>query len=152
MKTFLFLSVAICMSLISSGQGTQSEQLVRQVVLAFQADFNQGGFKKAAIYTSPDWVHINPGGGITKGRAAVLQEVRAVHQGLLKGVTMTIESMTVLFVAPDVVLATVVHQISAYEMPKGVAHRQERQIKTYVIVRRQGKWLLTQDQNTIIAR
>lgn len=151
MKTLLLLSAAICLSLVGSAQHIPDEQLVRRVVFAFQADFNQGGFRNAAAYTTADWVHLNPGGGITKGRAEVLQEVRAVHQSFLKGVTMTVETMAIRFVAPDVALATVVHQVSPYEMPKGTAHRSERQIKTYVVVKQNGRWLLAQDQNTIIA-
>lgn len=64
---------------------------------------------------------------------------------------MTVETMAIRFVTPDVALATVVHQVSPYEMPKGTVHQGERQIKTYVVVKQNGKWLLTQDHNTIIA-
>jgi hypothetical protein len=33
-----------------------------------------------------------------------------------------------------------------------VKHEKERQLKTYIVVRQKGKWLLTHDQNTVIAR
>jgi len=133
-------------------RGADDEQLVREVVSAFVADYNNGDFKNAPIYTTDDWVHINPGGGITRGRDKVLKEVRAIHKTMLKGVSITIESMTVHFVTPDVALVDAVHKSDGYVTPEdGVKHENERQIKIYVIVKRNGKWLLALDQNTIIS-
>ncbi|MDB4901857.1 MAG: hypothetical protein JWQ63_1138 [Mucilaginibacter sp.] len=140
------------MAFAGIAQNAEKEQSVNEVILSFQADFNNGSFKNAATYTTQNWEHINPGGGITKGRNAVLKEVKAVHQTFLKGVTMTIEVISIRFITPDVAIADVVHKISIYEMPKGVKHKNERQRKTYVVVKQNGKWLLTQDQNTIIVQ
>jgi len=120
--------------------GADDEQLVREVVKAFVADYNNGDFKNAPTYTTADWVHINPGGGITRGRDKVLKEVRAIHKTMLKGVSITIESMTVHFVTPDVALVDAVHKSDSYVTPEdGVKHENERQIKTYVIVKRNDK-------------
>lgn len=63
---------------------------------------------------------------------------------------MTIESMDIRFVTPDVAIANVIHKITTYTTPDGAKHEKERHIKTYVIVKQNDKWLLTQDQNTII--
>ncbi|MDN3657214.1 SgcJ/EcaC family oxidoreductase [Ferruginibacter paludis] len=150
MNFYFTLLLTFILSHSAIGQNSRNEQLVKDVVLAFQEDFNEGGFKKAVFYTTKDWEHINPGGGITKGREAVLKEVRAVHQTFLKGVSLTIESMTIRFLTPTVAIADVVHKSSDYELPQGVKHQNERQMKTYVIVKRQNKWLLTLDQNTVI--
>jgi uncharacterized protein (TIGR02246 family) len=87
---------------------------------------------------------------LTKGRDSVLKLVRAVHQTFLKGVTMKIESMNIRFVAPGVAIADVIHQVDNYITPDGAHHENERHIKTYVLVKQRGKWLLTQDHNTII--
>lgn len=124
---------------------------MKNVVLAFQNDFNEGGFKKAEFYTTKDWVHINPGGGITKGRDEVLKEVRTVHQSFLKGVSLIIESITIRFLTPTVAIANLVHKSSEFELPLKVKHQNERQMKTYIIMKRQDRWLLTLDQNTVIA-
>ncbi len=126
--------------------------MVKEVVITFQKDFNDGSFKNAINYTTDDWEHLNPMGGITKGRNDVLKEVRMVHQDFLKGVTMTIESMTVRFITPDVAVADVIHKMDDYELPKGALHQNQRQLKTYIIIRQNGKWLLTHDQNTIITQ
>jgi uncharacterized protein (TIGR02246 family) len=151
MKPFLLLITTSFISLASIGQNSQDEQLVKKVVIAFQEDFNDGSFKNAPSYTTIDWEHLDPGGGITKGRDEVLKVVRSVHQTFLKGVSITIESMTIRFITPDVAIVAVIHKISTYELPSGVKHENERELKTYVIVKQKGKWLLTHDQNTTIA-
>ena len=151
MKIYFILFLTIISSTSSFGQNSQNEQLVKNVVLAFQDDFNEGGFKNATLYTTADWVHINPGGGITKGREEVLKEVRAVHQTFLRGVVLTTESIAIRFLTPTVAIADVIHKSSEYELPQGVKHQNERQMKTYIIVKRKNKWLLTLDQNTVIA-
>lgn len=151
MKTSLILFLSFFISISSFAQNPKAHLLVKNVVLSFQKDFNEGGFKNAKRYTTSDWQHINPGGGITNGREEVLKEVRAVHQTFLKGVSLTIESIAVRFLTPTVAIANVVHKSTDYELPKGVNHINERQMKTYVIVQRNNKWLLTMDHNTIIA-
>jgi len=133
-------------------RGSDDEPLVRDVVKSFVADYNNGDFKNAPFYTTDDWVHINPGGGITRGRDEVLKEVRAIHKTMLRGISITTESMTVHFVTPDVALVNAIHKSDRYVTPEdGIAHENEKQMKTYVVVRQNGKWLLALDQNTIIS-
>ena len=151
MNCYLILFLIINFTNASVAQNSKNEQLVKNVVLAFQDDFNDGGFKNIEFYTTKDWEHINPGGGITKGREAVLKEIRAVHQTFLNGVTLTIESITIRFLTRTVAIADVVHKSSDYELPQGIKHQNERQRKTYLVVKKENKWLLTLDQNTIIS-
>ena len=134
----------------SLGQNSQNEQLVKNVVLAYQDDYNDGGFKNVETYTTKDWEHINPIGGITIGRDEVMKELRPLCQTILKGVTLTVESIAIEFLSPTVAIAKVVHKCSDYEFPQGVKHQNERHMKTYIIIKRESKWLLTLDQNTII--
>ena len=151
MNCYLILFLIINFTNASVAQNSKNEQLVKNVVLAFQDDFNDGGFQNIEFYTTKDWEHINPGGGITKGREAVLKEIRAVHQTFLNGVTLTIESITIRFLTRTVAIADVVHKCSDYELPQGIKHQNERQRKTYLVVKKENKWLLTLDQNTIIS-
>jgi uncharacterized protein (TIGR02246 family) len=143
--TFLYNTFYLCMS-----QSQSDKEAVKNVIVAFQDDFNDGGFKNVHRYTTEDWVHINPGGGITKGRAEVLHEVIAVHQSFLKGVTMTIENMEIRFITPTVAIADVIHLISPFELPVGVMNENQRNIKTYVVVKQKDKWLLSHDHNTFV--
>jgi uncharacterized protein (TIGR02246 family) len=149
-KILASITIMSLTSLACLGQSSQDKEAVKTVVIAFQDDFNDGGFKNAAAYSTTDWEHINPGGGIDKGRDSVLKIVRAVHQTFLKGVTMRIESMDIRFLTPGVAIADVIHNVGNYTTPDGVKHENERHIKTYVVVKRNGKWLLAQDHNTII--
>lgn len=70
------------------------------MVLEFQNDFNDVSFKNAEMYSTIDWGHINPGGGIAIGRESVLRTVRAVHQSFLKNISMT----------PDSIISDSLHQ------------------------------------------
>ena len=150
MKLLLFALACLATSPACFGQSSLDIQSVKKVILSFQEDFNDGRFKNAAAYTTTDWEHVNPLGGIDKGREQVLKTVRSVHQTFLKGVSMTINSMNIRFVTPNVAIADVIHKITNYTTPDGVKHENERQIKTYVIVKQKGKWLLTHDHNTIV--
>ena len=150
MKLLLFAAGLLC--LIGVARGSDDELLVREVVKSFVTDYNNGDFKNAPSYTTDDWVHINPGGGITRGRDEVLKEVRAIHKTILKGVSITIDSMTVRFVTYDVALVNAIHTSDSYVTPEGgLKHENERQMKTYLVVKHNGKWLLALDQNTIIS-
>ena len=150
-----FLAVVI-VSLFWTGSSVAgkpaSEVLVRQTVQSFYDAFNSHGFDRAADYTTIDWNHINPGGGRTQGRAAVLKELVEVHATFLKGVSDTIEEMDIRFAAPNVAVATVKSRMSTFSMPDGSKHVNKGHIRTFVVVKRAGLWLIMQDQNTAIGR
>jgi len=149
MKLWLFLTTLPLLSLFCNGQHTQDREAVKKVIIAFQKDYN-AGFESAALYTTLDWEHINPEGGMSKGRDSVLMDVRHVHKSFLKGVVMQIETMEINFPLNDVAVANVVHKVSTYTTPDGFKHENERQLKTYVVVRKKGEWLLYQDHATYI--
>jgi uncharacterized protein (TIGR02246 family) len=75
-----------------------------------------------------------------------------VHSTFLKGVSETIEDMDVRFATSDVAVVTVTSRMSMVTMPNGVKRENERHIRTFVVVKRSGRWLIMQDQNTIIGR
>lgn len=128
------------------------QKQVRQAVRSFYDAFNAHGFGRAAEFTTEDWNHINPLGGWTRGREAVLKELKEVHSTFLKGVSDTMEDMDVRFATPDVAVVTVTSRMSTYTTPDGVKRENERHIRTFVVVKRSGRWLIMQDQNTLISR
>jgi len=69
----------------------------------------------------------------------------------LKGVTDTVEEMDVRFATADVAIVTAISRMSSYTTPGGETHRNERYVRTFIVVKRSGRWLIQQDQNTIVA-
>ena len=122
---------------------------VRAAIQKFYDSFNEG-FPGPADYATEDWNHINPNGGRTQGRAATLTRVREVHRTFLKGAKETIESMDVRFATGDVAVATVVNVSSPFTSPEGTTHPLQRGIRTFVVVKRSGHWLIMQDHNTTV--
>ena len=129
-------------------QKPSEEKQVRQAVQSFYDAFNSHGWDRASEFTTEDWNHINPFGGWERGRDAVLKDLRNVHSTFLKGVTDTPEEMDVRFATADVAVVTVPSRLSTFTTPDGVKHVNERQIRTFIVVKRSGKWLIMQDQNT----
>ena len=146
----LVLSAATSLMIASglNAQPTTRNDQVRQAVQSFYDAFNSHDFGRVAEFTTEDWTHINPLGGWTRGRAAVLRELKEVHASFLKGVTDTIEEMEVKFATTNVAIVTVPSRTSPYTSPDGVKRNNQRQIRTFVLVERHGKWLIMQDQNT----
>jgi uncharacterized protein (TIGR02246 family) len=132
-------------------QAPSEENRVREVVQSFYADFNSHGWTHAANYTTEDWVHINPLGGWTRGRDAVVKELEQVHSTFLKGVSDTIQDLAVKFASPEVAVATVTSKMSTFTTPDGTKHENEQHIRTFILVRRNERWMIMQDQNTAVA-
>jgi uncharacterized protein (TIGR02246 family) len=131
-------------------QADGQEDEVRKAVQLFYAAFNAHDFQHVSEYTTEDWEHINPFGGRTRGRESVLKELREVHGTFLKGVTDTPEDVFVRHASRDVAAVTVTSQMSTYTTPDGIRHENERHIRTFVVVKHGKRWLIMQDQNTII--
>jgi uncharacterized protein (TIGR02246 family) len=125
-------------------------QEVKQAVQSFYTMFNTAIFTNVPNFTTVDWAHINPGGGWTRGRTAVLSELQAVHSTFLKNVTDTPEQIQIRFATADVAIATVPSRVSTFTTPDGVRHVNPRNIRTFVLVRRNERWLIMQDHNTWI--
>jgi uncharacterized protein (TIGR02246 family) len=127
-----------------------AEDAVRAAVRAFYTAFDEG-FVKDVTFATDDWHHINPFGGVDKGRDATLETVREVHTTFLKDVTDTPEPIEVRFATDDVAVAEVVSTMSPFTGPDGVRREAQKQIRTFVVVKRGERWLIMQDHNTNIA-
>ena len=148
----LFILFVLSLPSLALAQTPRREKEVRQAVQSFYDAFNSHGFGNAAKYTTEDWNHLNPFGGRTRGRDAVLKELKEVHSTFLKGVTDRVEEIDIRFATHAVAVVTVISQMSTYITPDKVRHENERHIRTFVVLKRSGKWLIMQDQNTLIAR
>jgi uncharacterized protein (TIGR02246 family) len=150
MKVLFPSLTCLVLCLTAFAHSAENETPVRQAVQAFYTAFDRGFLDGASAFATEDWNHINPFGGRTRGREAVLKEVVEVHTTFLRGVTDTIENVDIRFATPDVAVATVTSRVSTFTPPDGITHENERWIRTFVVVKREGRWLIMQDQNTII--
>ncbi len=133
-------------------QTSKDEKKARQAVQSFFDAFNSHSFTRVAEFTTEDWNHINPFGGRTNGREEVLKELKEVHSTFLKGVTRTIEDMSVRFAGREAAIVTVVNKIGNYTTPDNVKHENERLITTFIVLKRKNNWFIMQDQTNIIDR
>jgi uncharacterized protein (TIGR02246 family) len=121
-------------------------------ILKFERQFRRS--TRTSMKGSPlpltTWNHINPNGGRNQGCEATLTKVREVHQTFLKGDKESIESMDVRFAADDVAVGTVISVSAPFVSPDGTNHDVQRGIRTFVIVKRGGRWLIMQDRKTTI--
>ena len=144
------LTAPPCAAFVAAQQPGPETQ-VRQAVQAFYTAFNSpDGFERAAEFSTDDWNHINPLGGRTNGRTAVVKELLEVHRTFLKGVTDTVTQIDVRMASSDVAVATVTSDMSAFTGPDGVRRADNHQIRTFVVVRRGARWLIMQDHNTFV--
>jgi uncharacterized protein (TIGR02246 family) len=127
-----------------------AEEAVKATVRAFYTAFDEG-FLNEVRFATDDWHHINPFGGVDEGRDATLATVRDVHTTFLKGVTDTPEPIEVRFATDDVAVATVVSTMSPFTGPDGVRREAQKQVRTFVVVKRGERWFIMQDHNTNIA-
>jgi len=147
MKPIIMVIVGLCLMLPYEALSDDREAAVRSAIRAFYKAFDDG-FVGAANYATEDWNHINPYGGRDRGREATLKTVRGVHQTFLKGTTDTIQNMDIRFAAENVAVGTVTSMLSPFTSPDGVKHGAEQYIRTFVVVKRGGHWLIMQDHNT----
>jgi uncharacterized protein (TIGR02246 family) len=128
------------------------EMRVRKAVQSFYDAFNSHDFSRLPKFTTEDWTHINPLGGWTRGRNAVLRELQEVHSTFLKDVTDTPEEMEVRFATINAAIVTVPSRMSPHTTPDGVRRENQKQIRMFILVKRDDQWLIMQDQNTFRAQ
>lgn len=149
MKAISILTLGLLLMVPDAVLSDDQEPAVRTAIQAFYKAFDDG-FVAPAEYATEDWNHISPYGGRDRGREATLKTVRRVHQTFLKGTTDTVENLDIRFAAQDVAVGTVTSVMSPFTSPDGVKHGAERHIRTFVVVKRSGRWLIMQDQNTTV--
>jgi uncharacterized protein (TIGR02246 family) len=129
--------------------GADDAAAVRDVVQAFYTAFD-GGFVKPVDFATDDWYLINPFGGIDRGRDATLKTVREVHTTFLKGVTDTPDDIAIRFASEDVAVATVISTMSPFTGPDGIKRGPQKQLRTFIVMKRDERWRIMQDHNTTV--
>jgi uncharacterized protein (TIGR02246 family) len=127
---------------------TGPEQDVREVIAAFFELLNTHHITGLDRIATDDWWHIDPMGGWTRGRDHVESELRAIHSSALKTVGDTPGEMHVRMATPDVAVVTMTSTLTTAKLPGGWTLDSPKQIRTFVVVNRDGVWRIMQDHNT----
>lgn len=131
------------------------EKEIQTQVSKMVSDWNTHEFKNMDSYMTEDVEWVNIVGMHWKGR----NEVKAAHQGnfsaFFKGVPFTQKNLQIRFITKDVAVAILVSSVGEFFPPDGIDHGNNRMpasddILTLVLVKKNGKWLISSGQNTVV--
>jgi uncharacterized protein (TIGR02246 family) len=150
LKLSLFL---IFSSLFCAAQS--DEKLVESQVNLMISDWNTHEFKNMDLYTTEDVEWINIVGMWWKGRRDVIKAHQSTFDKFFNGVPFTKKSLKIRFLTGDVAIANLVCHVGSLFPPEGIDRGTNRtpetnDLLTLVYVKKNGKWLLSTGQNTVI--
>jgi uncharacterized protein (TIGR02246 family) len=157
MKT-LFLSLAL---LLGANRAfaqfpAADEAAIRKVVQQMTANYTDHKFSDMANYTTPDVSWVNIVGMWWRGRPDVQLAHQRIFDSIFRGVSFKPGEVTVRAITPDVAVVNLYCAVGAYYPPDGVNRGtnktgDDQDLLTLVMVKKQGKWLLTAGQNTVVS-
>lgn len=155
MKKIVLALLVTCVVLNTYSQTATDKEAVNQVATSFLTSFKNHDFSDMDNYASQEINVINPAGMWWKNRNDVQKAFMTFHQSFLKNVSMTEQSRAVRFIDPNVAIINLIVHMSAFYPPDGVDHGNNKRgdnkhVATMVVVKQNGKWLLTSAQNTAI--
>ena len=157
MKT-LILSLALLLGATRAfaQMPAADEAAIRKVVQQMTANYTDHKFSDMAAYTTPDVSWVNIVGMWWRGRPAVQMAHQQIFDTIFKGVSFKPGELTVRAVTPDVAVVNLYCHVGAFFPPDGVNRGtnkmgDDQDLLTLVMVKKQGKWLLTAGQNTVVS-
>src|SRR5688572_13365951 len=153
MKHILLLVTALIVPFAGTSQDQNDEQFVKQAANSWFNSFNNHDYSDLSNYTTEDCYMINPYGLHGKRTAETVAMFNNGHKLFLKDLTITVDSITMRFLARDVAVATVFStQLGVASIPPEwkvkveFNHTNGGLITTMVVVKQNNKWLIAQYQ------
>ena len=120
------------------------------------SDWNSHKFENMDKYTTEDVQWINIVGFWWKGRTEVKLSHQKIFDTIFKGVTFKKKGLSIRFLTVDVGIANLIVRVGEFFPPDGVDHGNNKMpeaddLLTLVYVKKNGTWLLSAGQNTIIS-
>jgi len=156
MKTFLLsLSLLLAASSAFAQVSAADEAAIRHTVARITANYTDHQFADMATYTTPDVSWVNIVGMWWRGRAQVQRAHQEIFDTIFKGVAFKPGAPTVRTIAPGVAVVNMYCHVGAFYPPDGIDHGTNKEgdddeLLTLVLVKRQGHWLLSAGQNTVV--
>ena len=153
--TSLALALLLAASRAFAQLPAADEGAIRQTVQRMFASYTTHKFSDMATYTTPDVSWVNIVGMWWRGRPAVQQAHQQIFDTLFNGVVFKPGAVTVRGITPEVAVVNMYCHVGAFYPPDGVNHGTNKEgddddLLTLVLVKKQGRWLLTAGQNTVV--
>lgn len=130
--------------------GTDDEAAVRRLVDGFAKTWNQHDMNAMHELDTDDVEWINVVGHYWRGKATVHLGHAAVHKGMAAGANMSVESVNIRSIAPDVAVAVATMHFDGpgpgYEWLGGATKTRG----SFTAVKHDGVWKIAHFQNTVI--
>lgn len=150
--TFCLAVIGICaaMAMAQSSKKNTDEAQIKGVLDAFAAAWNAHDMEKfAVLFTADaDWVNIR--GARWKGVKEIKDNHVAIHQRFYSKSKIEFVETSVRMITKDVAVIHAKEIVSGSDVPKEAGISNDSQM-SLTVVRRGGKWLIANGQNTNIA-
>jgi uncharacterized protein (TIGR02246 family) len=150
----MFVTCFLAFSFLFSYSQTDEESVKGQVT-RLVSDWNSHKFENMDSYTTEDVEWVNIIGIWWKGRTEVKEGHQRNFNAIFKGVEFKQKSLKIRFLTSDVAIANLICHVGEFFPPDGVDHGNNKMpaaddLLTLVYIKKNGKWLLSAGQNTVI--
>jgi uncharacterized protein (TIGR02246 family) len=128
--------------------GNDDESAVRNVLAEYQISWNDHDMAAFGRLFTEDCDYVNIAGVHWKGVQEIVQREAELFQNSLKTAVRTLTGAEVRFSTPDVALVHTTWDVTGSNRPTREAVPVLKEITTMVMVKTNGKWLITAFQNT----
>ena len=126
------------------------EEAIKRIITDMTEAFNKREANVSLFTRDADFVYAD--GRWLKGATEIERERKARFETALKAARLKLLDIRIRFIKPDVALAHVTNEISGVRGPDGQELPATQELNLRVLVRENGKWLLTAFHNTTIRR
>jgi uncharacterized protein (TIGR02246 family) len=124
------------------------ESAVRNVLAEYAVAWNRHDMAALGRLFTEDCDYVNIAGVHWKGVHEIVQRQAELFQNRLKTAVRTLTGVEVRFSTPDVALVHATWDVTGWSRPTGEAVPVLKEVTTMVMVKTNGKWLITAFQNT----
>lgn len=145
------LSLTFTVGESALAQGNQKdEEAIRKVILDGIEAFNRHDAKAGTVFFTEDADFVTVYGRWSRGAAEIERSRKERFETALKEAKIKLLDLRVRFIKPDVAIAHETHELSGMSGPKGEKMPTLRELSIRVLLKQQGKWLITAFHNTVV--
>jgi uncharacterized protein (TIGR02246 family) len=126
----------------------REEAAIRRMATRFAETWNQHDMTAMAALFAEDADFVNVAGMYWKGRDQIRQEHARLHGLQFKESVLTIRSVTVRFLNPDVALAHIKWALEGDRDSDGTSRPPREGVASWVVTKRDGEWQVASSHNT----